>query len=273
MAHLRIVPTFSNQKLPIYLESMGYHPDQEKIVRPSGYPFYHWIQTAEGKGIIGFEGKRITIPANSGVLLTPDVPHTYEALTEQWGTLYLTFGGHLADQVLSSLDLNRSMYFQWEKNTPFAALLMGQIQKANLGSDIFGLNASAAIYYFLMMLQKYGRLQENTAVSRNLEKLHPLISWMEAHVSQPDISLDQMADRLGVSARHLTVLFRKTFDLPPYAYFLQLRIRKAKTLLMEHQQVSVKEVAEKVGFRSVSHFVATFRKIVGISPKKFRELH
>ena len=52
-----------------------------------------------------------------------------------------------------------------------------------------------------------------------------------------------------------------------------MRIKVAKQLLLENKTITVKQISEQVGFRSPSHFIATFRRIVGFSPDQFRDLH
>ncbi len=61
--------------------------------------------------------------------------------------------------------------------------------------------------------------------------------------------------------------------MSPYTYFLHLRIRKAKGLLIDDTNVPVKQIATYVGFRDTRHVLATFRRIVGIPPERFRQLH
>lgn len=120
----RVVLTpLKGQALPLYVESVGYNPDQEKMVRPHGYPFYHWIQTVRGKGTVFFEGKSILLPANTGILLMPDVSHTYESAVNTWETSYLTFGGSMVKDLLAALTITQSTYFRWEKNTPLTTML------------------------------------------------------------------------------------------------------------------------------------------------------
>ncbi|WP_366945264.1 helix-turn-helix transcriptional regulator [uncultured Metabacillus sp.] len=82
-----------------------------------------------------------------------------------------------------------------------------------------------------------------------------------------------MALFIHTSKRHLNSLFQKNFHITPYAYFVNLRIQQAKKLLLENNSVTIGEIALQVGFRSTSHFVATFRKMVGIPPEKYRHLN
>lgn len=272
--HRRIVfAPEGGQQLPIALDSMGHYPNQEKIVRPDGYHTYHWIQTSQGEGIIHFDSKSISLTEGSGVLLLPHIPHSYEAVTDSWHTYYLTFGGISIRAILEGLGMADNAFYRWENESPLSYMLEDMLERHNNAEDMFGLVASSDAYRFLLTLSKYGQLHNNTTISRNLEKLQPLLKWMDIHYGNPDVGLLELSTCLGVSGRYLNSLFLQTFGLSPYAYFVRLRIRKSKELLLSERQLTVKAIAQQVGFRDVSHFVATFRKQSGTTPEQFRKLH
>lgn len=264
----------SGQQLPITLDSMGYNPDQEKVSRPQGYHTYHWLQTAYGEGIIHFDNKKITLAEGSGILLMPGIPHGYESLSsEVWCTYYLTFGGTSARHILDSLAMNSNLLYRWENESPLRHMLKEMLDRHDISGDMFNLGESTDAYRFLLTLNKYGQLHNNTAISRNVDKLQPLLKWMDSHYGDPEVGLYDLAGQLDVSGRYLNSLFLQTFGLSPYAYFVRLRIRKSKELLVTQPALTVKAISQRVGFRDVSHFVATFRKQSAITPEQFRKLH
>lgn len=263
----------SGAVLPLDVESIGCNPDQENIVRLDGYPAYHWLQTSEGEGIITFEDTTYTLLPNSGVLLLPNVPHRYEASSKQWRTYYLTFAGPAVRSMLEAINLHMCAFFHWEQQSPLNGFLEEMLARQENSADQFGLQSSTDAYQLLLMLAKYGQLQNNTAISSNLDKLKPLLEWMETNYGDPSIGLQELAAPLQVSGRYLNTLFMQTFGLSPYAYLVRLRIRKAKELLIYHPKATVKEIAAWVGYREDSHFVATFRKQAGVTPQQFRRLH
>lgn len=272
--HRRIVFAHEGgQHLPITLDSMGHNQEQEKVSRPDGYDTYHWLQTAEGEGIIHFENKTFSLPEGSGVLLLPYTPHRYEASATNWCTSYLTFGGSSAASILETLGMNTNSFYSWENEAPLTHLLKEMLDRHDASQDMFGLGTSTDAYHFLLTLSKYGQLHNSTSISRNVDKLQPLLKWMDSHYGDPDLGLNDLAEQLGVSGRYLNNLFVQTFGLSPYAYFVRLRIRKSKEMLVSQPDLTVKTISQLVGFRDVSHFVATFRKQSGSTPEQFRRLH
>jgi AraC-like DNA-binding protein len=274
MSHRRLILTpFNEKKLPIFIESIGFNPDQEKVNRPDGYPYYHWLQTVKGEGQLTFSNRIVNMTPNSGVFLLPNVEHRYERITTNWETLYVTFSGPILSDLLSSLNLDDSSYFQWEQDAPLSQILFRALDQFSSKIDIFGIDSSTFVYQFLISLHKYGQKDKNTSLQKNTEKIMPLIRWMEDHLSDPNVGLNQLASFLGVSSRYLNTLFKETFGTSPYTYFLYLRIRQAKYLLMKNDRTTIKEIAKRVGFRDSSHFIATFRKSEGMTPEDFRRLY
>ncbi|KKI91249.1 hypothetical protein WQ54_15895 [Bacillus sp. SA1-12] len=263
--------------LPLFAETIGFNPAQETISRPNGYPYYHWIQTVSGQGFIMLQNHQINLTANKGVLLLPHMAHSYK--NEQfdsapWETLYLTFGGIMAKDILITLGLYQSAFFHWEQEAPISTFIPKVLKQSDETIESFSISASAHVYEFLLLLKKYGKTNKsNIKETNNLVTLYSLIEWMKSHLSDPDVGLDEMALFINTSKRHLNSLFQKNFHVTPYAYFVNLRIQQSKKLLLENNSATISEIGVQVGFRSTSHFVATFRKMVGIPPEKYRHLN
>ncbi|WP_254055756.1 helix-turn-helix transcriptional regulator [Ruegeria sp. EL01] len=81
--------------------------------------------------------------------------------------------------------------------------------------------------------------------------------------------VDDLADRLGVSARHLSRLFTKHIGASPLQTAQTLRIGRAKKLL-DTTTLPITEVAFQAGFGSVRRFNAAFAQLYGRSPSRIR---
>jgi AraC family transcriptional regulator, arabinose operon regulatory protein len=272
--HIRYELTPSTeQRLPLYIESVGHNDEQEKIVRDEGYPFYHWIQTFAGGGQITIEGKVHELPIGTGVLLLPHISHAYQATQSHWATQYLTFGGTMVQDILLLINLNKSAFYRWNTDTPLHLGIERILVRIKNDPDFSGFYASADLYQFMMTLKRYGQTSNKLPLSDTLLKLRPLLDWLDENFSNPEIGLIEMAQLLKITPRHMNTLFRHTFGHSPYAYLIALRIRKSKELLLQNPQFSINKITQAVGFRDTSHFVATFRQYVGFTPERFRELN
>ncbi len=271
--HRRFFTNSREQKLPLHMESIGFNQPQENFNRPSGYPCYHWLQTIRGGGEFTFGGNTVLLKENSGVLLLPNEPHQYKPNTSIWETMYITFMGAQANVILSSLGLHQSSFYQWDHESELQSYAARVLDSIGSDRDVSELDVSGDIYRFLILLKKHGRINNLPSISHAIERLTPVLTLMEQNYGDPNLGLECMGTEIGISPRHLNSMFKKTFGMTAYAYLIMFRIRKAKERMTSDSSVTVKDTAHYVGFRDVSHFVATFRRIEGVTPEQYRILY
>jgi transcriptional regulator GlxA family with amidase domain len=91
---------------------------------------------------------------------------------------------------------------------------------------------------------------------------------MEANIEEP-LSLDELARMTEVSQRQLQRLFRRSLGLTPAQYYLNLRLRRARELLLQ-TDMPIMSITVACGFRSPAHFSKSYRAIFGHSPSRQR---
>ncbi len=101
-------------------------------------------------------------------------------------------------------------------------------------------------------------------------KLLSVIANMEANLEEP-LSRGDLAAGSGLSSRQLERLFRKYLNRSPARYYLELRLNKARLLLLQ-TNMSVIDVALACGFVSASHFSKCYRDFFGHTPRRERGL-
>ncbi|MDQ7796948.1 MAG: AraC family transcriptional regulator, partial [Spirochaetia bacterium] len=84
-----------------------------------------------------------------------------------------------------------------------------------------------------------------------------------------DIDINSIATALGISASRLNDIFKTYTSMTPYQYYIHIKIHAAKSLL-EQGDLSVKEVAYRLGFEDQYHFSRLFKKKTGIAPSQWR---
>ncbi len=99
-------------------------------------------------------------------------------------------------------------------------------------------------------------------------KLLTVIELMEQHLEEP-LSRGALARSALLSTRQLERLFRKYLNRSPARYYLELRLNKARLLLLQ-TNMSVIDVALACGFVSASHFSKCYRDFFGHTPRKER---
>ncbi len=99
-------------------------------------------------------------------------------------------------------------------------------------------------------------------------KVLSIIELMEGHLSEP-LSLIDIADDVDLSRRQIERLFRHEMGRSPARYYLEIRLDRARHLLIQ-SSLPVVEVAVACGFVSASHFSKCYREIYGRSPQQER---
>jgi len=92
--------------------------------------------------------------------------------------------------------------------------------------------------------------------------------YIDAHYAEK-IDLDNIAEEAHFSKFHFMRLFKSAYGKTPHHYLTQVRIDRARLLLMGHTSIS--EVAFAVGFDSVTSFTGLFKKITGMPPSIFQQ--
>ena len=97
------------------------------------------------------------------------------------------------------------------------------------------------------------------------------ISAMEKFLDEP-LTVDDLANRLGVSTRKLEKDFLKAIGKTPGTYYRELRARNACRMIV-NTSLDIREIAVRTGFTSLPSFSRCFKKIYKLSPIQYRQLH
>ncbi|WP_322903672.1 AraC family transcriptional regulator [Paenibacillus campi] len=93
------------------------------------------------------------------------------------------------------------------------------------------------------------------------------IAYMELHYAQP-ITRNELAHIAGLSPWYYSTLFQQHYRVSPMTYLNELRLRRAKEQLVIGKR-SVRDIAERCGFRDESYFRRRFKAAAGITPLRF----
>ncbi len=99
-------------------------------------------------------------------------------------------------------------------------------------------------------------------------KLIEAVELMEANIEEP-MSLDELSSHVGISRRQLERLFQKHLNCVPTRYYLELRLRRARELLLRSSK-SIVDIAFSCGFVSAPHFSKCYRDFFQVSPREER---
>ena len=100
-------------------------------------------------------------------------------------------------------------------------------------------------------------------------KLTEAVTLMEANIEEP-LSTDEIAQLAGISRRQLERLFKQYLGSLPSRYYLELRLQRARQLLLDTNH-SIVQVGLMCGFSSGSHFSTAFGALFGNTPREERQ--
>jgi AraC-like DNA-binding protein len=110
--------------------------------------------------------------------------------------------------------------------------------------------------------------RDATCARRHTSRAHEAMARIETASDTP-LSLDQLAAAAGLTPFHFLRVFRRVTGTTPHQYLVGARVRAAIRLLLDTER-PITRVAYDAGFRDLSNFNHTFRRIVGCSPRAYR---
>ena len=146
--------------------------------------------------------------------------------------------------------------------------LMLKIIAEDYDEDLANAVADQLIYSSIRTDQDTQRLSVPSRIGVRHPKLSIVIQMMENNIEDP-ISPSILAKDVGMSTRQLERLFRRYLNRSPKRYYMELRLQKARNLLMQ-TDMSVINVALACGFASPSHFSKCYRSHYNTTPYRER---
>ena len=250
--------------------SLGWHRcnDQYRIVRSRGCDLYLLLYTVRGTGCLELNSVPYSLPAGSVALVPRNIACKYYTPRDNIWEFYWVHPAGAPSQAF------------WDTISPRARIVVPASDisaYADRMEGIMDLLQKRPVSFRTKLSQSLSDLFHRSAL--DLIQNHPnnrqnlsdqIISWMEKHY-QEQVSVEDLAASLYLSASHLIREFRRATGVTPYAYLTDTRLRHGEQLL-RYTDLSMEEIASRTGFCSASHFVSTFRRSRGMTPAVFRKM-
>jgi AraC-like DNA-binding protein len=143
------------------------------------------------------------------------------------------------------------------------ALARRIVREATMGAEDY-------LAAFAHRLERLGALKRSTRIE-TLQRIERARGFIHASAGRA-ISLEQVAGEAALSRFHLSRSFAEVFGLPPLAYHRRLRLEAAARLLRA-DAASATEIADQLGYASLSAFTRAFRQQFGIPPSAARRAY
>ena len=265
------IVTETDAQLPLYLTSIGHWEAQERTKRPVGFPDFQWLQALSGTGELTVGNQRYAVKPGQGFFLFPNEAHAYRPLQEPWDVHWISFNGNLMPSLLKQAGIERSGVFTTTAPDSLITHMKSIYAMSLTGHPFMGMECSKLLYAFLLDLMR-NVWTSSPSTADNYMKLHPVTQYIEAHYDRT-ITIDELAQCIGISAQHLCHLFKITLKMRPMEYVNRERINKSKEWMFREPGMKMQEIALLVGFDTASYFSYVFKKVEGMSPEQFKRSH
>ena len=119
----------------------------------------------------------------------------------------------------------------------------------------------------LEIAKHYTELVRNAREEQYTLPIRRSIRFIHQHLYKA-CSLSDVANAVGLHPTYLSALFKTETKVPISRYIRELKMSEAKNLLQEKKH-SISEIAEMLGYQSLSYFSKTFRQVCGCSPREY----
>jgi AraC family transcriptional regulator of arabinose operon len=258
--------------LPLVVTGVGLYQEQYRIVRENGYNGFHFFRCIGGEGAVEAGPQRFTLKKEMGMILYPDEPHCYYPTAEPWLVDWITFDGGNARSILEYLDIRRSVAFDLPYPEITAAVLRSFGEALNSQKPTLKLDISCQMYQLLISLYWNMPTSRNLSREKRYRRIEPALRYIEEHYAEP-LTLELLAEKAGISQKHLCLLFHEVLHVRPFRYVNTLRVNNCKRMLLENRALGVSRIAAMCGYENITYFNQIFRELAGMSPSRFRQLH
>lgn len=239
--------------------------------RPRGTRDWLMIYTLAGRGRFGFGGNEIIVERGDAVLIAPGTPHDYgvEPWLQRWELLWSHFvpRAHWLEW-LHWPSISRGL-MKLNIPRPQRPRLVRSFRKAHeLASRSIRHRQTFAMNTLEEMLLICDECNPRSMQSSFDSRVRDAMDFIYARLAD-SVTLGDIAEASGLSVSRLSTLVKAHLGVSPMQYLEAQRVDRAKSLLTL-TNLSVKEIAQRVGFSSPFYFSHRFKAATGKSPRAFR---
>lgn len=256
-----------NSRYPLTEHPSGYFFNAQKgrILRE-----YQFLYITKGRGILSFDSE-VEIPISKGQLFVifPGQWHTYHPLPDLgWNEYYIGFEGPIIDNIVENSFISKdNQILEVGFNEELVNLFSRAIEVAEVDKISSQQYLSGIVLHMLGLILSVSQ-NKIFEVGDVIQKIEQAKIIMNENIFK-NIDPEELAERLNTSYSWFRKVFKDYTGYAPAKYFQELKIRKAKQLLVGTSH-TVKEISYMLDYNSTEHFFSLFKKMTGYTPLEYR---
>jgi msm operon regulatory protein len=261
--------------LDLRLDFYGYEdclPDQ--FFGPAIRENYVLHYITEGKGYLEYRKQKIPLQKGDIFLLIPgEVTYYFADNQTPWSYYWLGISGIKAQEYFNLSSIHDTAYLR-SPHTKALGKFIGTIVKDTEKLDESKASQLHVISQLFELMHQLNALSPNLdqeTISPSQKLYREAKHLIDIGYNSQDISIQKIADELGVHRSYLSSIFKDFHKISPKEYLLEVRMKRAKELLKTTDQ-PIKIIAYSVGYLDPLHFSKAFRHYYDCSPSQYRTL-
>jgi len=223
----------------------------------------------EGAGILENRHGTFSIKQGSIFVLFPGEWHRYRPLARTgWTENYVGFDGLFARKLIAQPRFSaKEPIFNFGSKEEFLDTylkIFGLIKEEQPGYQQIASGMVIKLLGYIVSFEK-----QKGFSGKPIAKVIEAIRFEIRQNMEKELNLKELAEAHHVSYSFFRKMFKKYTGVSPGQYHLQLRITRAKELLISTDR-SIKEISYELGFQSIFYFSNLFKKKEGVTPSHFR---
>ncbi|MGC9934553.1 helix-turn-helix transcriptional regulator [Priestia aryabhattai] len=238
-----------------------YDCDINYIIERTFHDYYLLLKVTNGQLRLEFNQQIFTINANELLLFDCRIPHKYYA-TAPLSFEFIHFKGNASKELYEAII---------ELHGPVIPVI-NEIEVIKAVDVIFHMLEHNKVSDFKVSYEIHkivSLLLETKNIFSPEPNLNDVIAFIDQNSEKP-LSINDLANIASLSVYHFSRKFKKLTGLSPHEYLILKRLTNAKFLL-KNTTFSINKISDMIGFSSPSHFIATFKKHMNMTPKEFKD--
>src|SRR6266567_690832 len=262
---LKYVDCFVGNDMALFIPAVG--PCLYAVTRDHSHPAYSFILAFDDRCAFAAQGEVISPTPGEIVAMDPGAIHHEISSDEPPRYIAIFVSRTLHDRESTRYPLEEKPY-DFRRFLPSPELIgllkefMAECEAGLPGGDAVLAAVSVRIVHSLLRAA-HGVHSPAPRIANRVE-IHRVVEYLHRGYSEK-ITVEEMARVAAISPSHFSRVFRKETGLSPMNYLIDLRLSKARRLLVSGEPC-VTSVALRCGFASPSHFTDSFRKRFGCPP-------
>lgn len=265
-------PSDAAKRLPFYMIEYGHFLSRrDYFTERTGKKAFYLLYTVSGAGYLRTPDGEYSLLPGSAVLINCEKYQYYRTDSDEiWENQWLHFNGRAAREYFRLLNPGSVSLLRVTECDHFSGLMTACRDYFTLGDIRTNVGASLHVTQLLSYLigLRLGRqpVSIKPAADFDIEKT---TAYMRRNFAGR-ITVDMLAQNAMMSKYYFIKRFGAATGTSPYRYLLNLRVSRAKEMLVT-TAMSVTDIAAAVGFAGTGNFIKAFRKATGRTPTEYRQ--